>query len=173
MPTCCIRDNALIRLVVRYFHVGMNGFFSCCSTVNKGLREVIGSWKIKPIFEPRTLRIASGVKPEIFHHPKDIATGNASRRAQQIDNGVTNGGLTRTGFANNTHDFTSFNIKRGGFHGRVNAVSGWILNTKVFTSNSDISDLYCLVCGIESHWKARAIHHLNESVQIQNNTLKS
>ena len=34
--------------------------------VKRGFSDVIGSWKMKPIFEPRILRISLAVNPDIF-----------------------------------------------------------------------------------------------------------
>ena len=38
----------------------MSGSETCLPMVSTGLSEVIGSWKIMPIWAPRTWRISSG-----------------------------------------------------------------------------------------------------------------
>ena len=61
----------------------------------------------------------------------DIATGNASRRTQQIDDGITNGGLTGAGLSDYAEDLPLLDGKREILDRGHHTTTGRIFNPQV------------------------------------------
>ena len=61
----------------------------------------------------------------------DIATGDAARRAQEIDNGVADGGLAGAGFTDHPDNLTLFDREREILHRGQHPVAGGVLDPQV------------------------------------------